>query len=114
MDCPFSSENLVKLVFENFLEMVMCRIFQSLPLSSLEEIFGPCPNGQYSGLGLNVISPLLQGRSLSPYSRHKVVQLLSTSPDFEIREWALYRNSENHQLSRMLNSKELPNDKTYG
>lgn len=86
----------------------MCRAFQSLPASSLEEIFGPCPEGQYSGIGLNVMSPLLQGRSLSPFSRHKVVQLLSDSPDHEIREWALHRNSENHRFRRALNSGELP------
>lgn len=85
--------------FENFLEMVMCRAFQSLPTSSLEEIFGLCPGplGQYSNIGLNVMSPLLQGRSLSPYSRYKVVQLLSDSPDSEICAWTLYRNNENYQ-----------------
>jgi hypothetical protein len=99
---------MVMLVFENFLEMVMCRAFQSLPASSLEEIFGPCPGGQYSGIGLNIMSPLLQGRSLSPYSRHKVVQLLSNSPDPEIRDWALHRNSQSHQLRRTPNFEELP------
>ncbi|XHG03232.1 hypothetical protein AWENTII_006548 [Aspergillus wentii] len=105
---PPRIDSMIMLVFENFLELVMCRAFQSLPASSLEEIFGPCPAGQYSGIGLNVMSPLLQGRSLSPYSRHKVVQLLSDSPDHEIREWALHRNNENHQLRRTSNSEELP------
>ncbi|KAE8367186.1 hypothetical protein BDV27DRAFT_155154 [Aspergillus caelatus] len=105
---PPRTDTIITLVLDNFLEMVICRAFQSLPVSSLEEIFGPCPEGQYFEIGLDVISPLLQGRFLSPFSRHKVVQLLSDSPDHEIREWALHRNSENHQLRRTLNSGELP------
>ncbi|GAB1197122.1 hypothetical protein APSETT444_006409 [Aspergillus pseudonomiae] len=60
------------------------------------------------------MSPLLQGRSISPYSRHKVVQLLSDSPDHEIREWAIHRNSESHQLRRTSNSEALPKDSTIG
>jgi hypothetical protein len=96
---PPQTNSILMLGFENFLEMVMCRAFQCLPTSSLEEIFGPCPGplGQYSNIGLNAISPLLQGRSLSPYSRYKVVQLLSDSPDSEICAWTLYRNNENYQ-----------------
>ncbi|KAL5365173.1 hypothetical protein BJX96DRAFT_168883 [Aspergillus floccosus] len=42
------------------------------------------------------------GQSLCPYSRYKVVQLLSDSPDFEIREWALHRNTENYQVRRYM------------
>lgn len=40
---PFSSNvlGLVKEVFENFLEIVMCRAFHSLPPSTLEELFVP-------------------------------------------------------------------------
>jgi hypothetical protein len=50
---PARTDAMVKLVFENFLEMIMCRAFQSLPSLTLEEIFGPCPQnhnkGHYSG-----------------------------------------------------------------
>lgn len=104
---------MIILVFENLLEMIMCRAFHSLPPSSLEEIFGPYPEGQYSGIGLNVMPPLLQGRFLSPYSRHKVVQLLSDSPDHDIREWSLHHNYKNNQLSRSTDSEELPMRRYY-
>jgi hypothetical protein len=67
---PPRRDGTVKLVFENFLEMVFCRAFQSLPAATLEQTFAPCPQGQYAGTGLNVISPLLQGIGLSTAPLH--------------------------------------------
>ncbi|KAL4886025.1 hypothetical protein BJY04DRAFT_204911 [Aspergillus karnatakaensis] len=47
------------------------------------------------------------GRSLSPYSRHKAVQLLSDSPDPEFREWVFDRNNEKHHSRRITKTEEL-------
>ncbi|KAL3495564.1 hypothetical protein BJX62DRAFT_222521 [Aspergillus germanicus] len=69
------------------------------------------PHGGYLDFVTQVNLPTylrIYGRSLSPYSRHKVVQLLSNSPDPEIRDWALHRNSQSHQLRRTPKSEELP------
>lgn len=104
---PPRIDSMIMLVFEIFWRWSCAEPF-NLFLRRVWTRFGPCPEGQYSGIGLNVMSPLLQGRSLSPYSRHKIVQLLSDSPDHEIREWALHHNSENHQSCRTSNSEQLP------
>lgn len=105
---PPRTDGTIKLVVENFLEKVMCRAFQSLPAETLEQTFGPCPQGQYSGTGLNVITPLAQGRSLSPHVKHRVVQLLYQSPDPEIRQWAGIRNNPDHPMGRKFGSDRLP------
>lgn len=88
---PPGIDGTTQLVFENFLEKIMCRSFQSLPAPILEEFFGPCPQGQYSKIGLNIMSPLLQGKEVGPVIRHKIVQFLEESPDPEIREWPTIR-----------------------
>jgi hypothetical protein len=95
---PPRTDGTVKLVFENFLEMVFCRAFQSLPAATLEQTFGPCPQGQYAGMGLNVISPLLQGIALAPHVRHRAAQLLLQSPDPELRQCAGIRNNPDHPM----------------
>ncbi|KAJ5201082.1 hypothetical protein N7449_005885 [Penicillium cf. viridicatum] len=90
---PVKIDNLIQLVFENFLEMTFCRVFQSLPSLILEEISGPCPenSGHYSGMGLNIMSPLLQGQSLGPVLRSQFVKLVAQSPDPEICSWPSVR-----------------------
>jgi hypothetical protein len=96
MTFPANIDNLVQLVFENFLEMTFCRAFQSLPSPILEDIFGPCPenNGRYSGMGLNVMPPLLQGKRIAPMLRSQFVKPIALSPDPEIREWPSLRVSQ--------------------
>jgi hypothetical protein len=48
---------------KNFLEMLFCGAFQSLPATYLRRVYGPASNesGEYANVGLNVLSPLLQG-----------------------------------------------------
>jgi hypothetical protein len=48
----------------------MSRCFQSLAPGILERFWGPLHKDKYSGTGLNVVAPLLQGLSLSPTARH--------------------------------------------
>ncbi|KAJ6185786.1 hypothetical protein N7519_007087 [Penicillium mononematosum] len=102
MTFPANIDNLVELVFENFLEMTFCRAFQSLPSSILEDIFGPCPenNGHYSGMGLNVMPPLLQGKKIAPMLRSRFVKPIALSPDPEIREWPSMRVSRVEENSQ--------------
>ncbi|KAJ6020676.1 hypothetical protein N7540_006180 [Penicillium herquei] len=87
---PENVDWLVKIVLENFLEQVMCRAFHSLPPSTLEEMFGTAPGG-YSGMGLNVISPLYQGKSIAPTVRHVMCQRWDNSPDSDICQWSKFR-----------------------
>ncbi|KAL3456703.1 hypothetical protein BJX64DRAFT_293802 [Aspergillus heterothallicus] len=72
--------------------------FQSLPAATLEAVFGACPQGQYSGIGLNIVSPLLQGKHLSPQVRRHFTELLRRSPDPEIRQWPDIRKE--HPISQ--------------
>lgn len=92
---PPKVDDMVKLVFENFLEKVMCRAFQSLPPATLKEFFGPspCSTGEYSGLGLNVVSPLYQGKRLGTLVRHKISQKWDQSPDPDICRWSNIRSA---------------------
>lgn len=62
----------------------MARVFQSLAPGILTRFFG---EGEYSGTGLNVIPPHLQGISTSPGIRHSYSLELEESSDPEIREW---------------------------
>lgn len=114
---PTRVDTLVKLVFENFLEMIMCRAFQSLPSLILEEIFGPCPQaqnqGHYSGMGLNVVSPLLQGRDLGPQIRHRFTKLVEQSPDPEISSWPNVRAAQdrhNNQRGSLPTRRQMNSD----
>lgn len=101
---PAKIDAMVTLVFENFLEMIMCRAFQSLPSLTLEEIFGPCPQaqnqGHYSGMGLNVVSPLLQGQDLGPQIRHQFTKLVEQSPDPEICSWPNFRAAQDRHTNQ--------------
>ncbi|KAJ5151941.1 hypothetical protein N7492_010236 [Penicillium capsulatum] len=92
---PPGIDDMVKLVNENFLEKVMCRAFESLPPSTLEEFFDPPsgPNGGFSGMGLNVVSPLYQGKSLGAILRHKISQKWDKSPDTDICQWSEARSA---------------------
>ncbi|KAL4908410.1 hypothetical protein BDW74DRAFT_175093 [Aspergillus multicolor] len=80
------------LVFANILEMFMARCFQSLAPGILKEYFGS--ETEYSGTGLNVVPPLLQGISLTPRARYSYSLQLEKSPDLEIREWPHYRQEQ--------------------
>ncbi|KAK2804568.1 hypothetical protein FQN51_001769 [Onygenales sp. PD_10] len=53
----------VEVVFNNILEMAMARAFESPPSKTLEPWFGlPVSRQSCSGVGLNVVPPLLQGQ----------------------------------------------------
>ena len=79
-------------VFQNVLEMTMCRAFESLPGNILEAYFGPKEDGRpYSNLGLNILPPLLQGLSLSPSIRKSFSFNLETSTDPDINSWPNFR-----------------------
>lgn len=66
----------------------MAGAFQSLALGILAKTFG---QAVYSGTGLNVVPPLLQGISLAPTVRHSYSFQLGHSPDLEIRNWPQFR-----------------------
>ncbi|KAK2751804.1 hypothetical protein FQN55_009246 [Onygenales sp. PD_40] len=91
----------LEVVFNNILEMVMTRAFESLPSTTLEEWFG-LPEGRqsFSGVGLNVIPPLLQGRSLSPFTRHTHSLRLEDCQDPEIQGWPKVRKNFLKENSR--------------
>lgn len=76
------------------LEMMFCSAFQSLPAQTLIEYFGPAPEGQYAGIGLNVLSPLLQSANSSSLGgirgQHRL--RLKNSSDPEIASWPGIRN----------------------
>ncbi|KAE8418675.1 hypothetical protein BDV36DRAFT_308414 [Aspergillus pseudocaelatus] len=105
---PPNTDKAVKMVFENFLEKIMCRAFQSLPAKTLELFFGPCPQGQYSGMGLNIVTPLLQGKELGPQIRHRLIQSLEDSSDPEIHNWPKIRNGLDYKTDRQSVKERLP------
>ena len=75
------------------LEMMFCPAYESLPRKTLAEYFGTAPYGQYSGTGLNVLSPLLQPVDLclleSSRAQHR--SRLSSSSDPEVASWPAVR-----------------------
>lgn len=101
---PERVNGLVRVVLENFLEEAMCRAFHSLPPSTLQEVFGSFPGG-YSGMGLNVISPLHQGKSVAPTTRHLMCQQWDTSPDSDICQWSKFRANARQSLPAWTPSK---------
>ncbi|KAJ5436364.1 hypothetical protein N7445_007249 [Penicillium cf. griseofulvum] len=85
---PPNVDNLVKGVFKNFLETVMCRAFHSLPPSTLEELFGSCLEGEYSGMGLNVVSPLYQGKRLATMTRYIIWSIFRKANSEDQSKWS--------------------------
>ncbi|KAJ5172979.1 hypothetical protein N7492_005572 [Penicillium capsulatum] len=83
--------------FENVLEMTFVRAFQSISPGILEEYFGPCPEGAYAKVGLNIVPPLIQGRELAPTVRRELTKLLETCDDPEINEWPNIRGQQEMQ-----------------
>lgn len=104
--CPWSSETWSSeqikkewdAFFANILEMAFCYVFQSLPADTLETYFGPsdCPDG-YAGIGLNVISPLLQNIALDQATRNWYTLSVIQSRDADIQIWNYYRQSQNRK-----------------
>ncbi|EGE07453.1 hypothetical protein TEQG_06580 [Trichophyton equinum CBS 127.97] len=89
----------IKSIIHNLLEMAMCRAFQSLPGTELDRYFS-CPQEQgWQNLGLNIISPLLQGLYLSPNSRRDFILNLKDSRDPEIRRWPDVRCQQRRDTS---------------
>jgi hypothetical protein len=88
---PGGTDIQTKEAFEDILEMTFTRALQTLAPSILQKYFGPCPQGQYAGVGLNIIPPLMQGRELAPRVRGDFCKLLEESPDLELREWPKLR-----------------------
>lgn len=79
--------------FNNILEMAFSRVFQSLPVHTLETYFGPSKDG-YAGNGLNVVSPLLQNTKLSQMVRDLSTLVVTQSQDADIRAWQYQRHSQ--------------------
>ncbi|CAI7584214.1 unnamed protein product [Penicillium palitans] len=97
IEFPPCTQISTKEAFENVLEMSFTRAFQTLAPSVLETYFGPCPEGSYSSLGLNVVPPLMQGRELAPRVRREFTKLLENSEDPEIREWPSIRAQQKRE-----------------
>ncbi|KAJ5247342.1 hypothetical protein N7468_002325 [Penicillium chermesinum] len=90
-------------MLSNFLEMGLCRVFQSLPPADLEAVFGPpspTHGEKYTFIGLNLVSPLLQGRYLSPWTRHKHAIRLKEANDPDIRAYPDHRLKHDHNIKR--------------
>ncbi|RYP81383.1 hypothetical protein DL769_002000 [Monosporascus sp. CRB-8-3] len=74
---------------QNVLKLIFCRAFASLPSRVLTEFTGPTLDGEeWLNVGLNVMSPLYQGRSLSPATQREFIELLRESPDPDHVAWA--------------------------
>ncbi|CAG8321667.1 unnamed protein product [Penicillium salamii] len=88
----------------------MCRAFHSLQPSTLEELFGPCPDdgGEYSGMGLNVVSPLYQGKPIGTMARHALSQQWDNSPDPDISGWSSFRKAHRKKQSKWSPSERRP------
>ncbi|GIJ84591.1 hypothetical protein Asppvi_003438 [Aspergillus pseudoviridinutans] len=84
----------IQLIAQNILEVGMCYAFHSLPPATLERIFGLVVDNPYKGMGLNVVSPLLQGSNLRVEARHHFSRQVAASSDPEIRNWPAFRAKE--------------------
>jgi hypothetical protein len=95
---PESFHQLIK----NVLEMLFCRAFHSLLGKQLEPYFGLAnsESGEYSNIGLNVLSPLLQGQldvdNARTWSRN---DLSAFSRDPEIRVWPAERRRQVREIT---------------
>ena len=78
-------------LLQNFLEMLFCGAFQSLPHETLEEYFGPGFLWGYSGLGLNVVPPLLQTSRITAFQKGFHTSRLARSLDPQICSWVQVR-----------------------
>lgn len=81
---PEEVDQSVHIVFNNILEMIMARIFQTLPLEILQKWFGAVARNSHSEIGLNVVPPL--------YQEFKIH--LEKSPDPEIQAWPGFRRRQ--------------------
>ncbi|KAB8216336.1 hypothetical protein BDV33DRAFT_207507 [Aspergillus novoparasiticus] len=84
----------LQLICQNILELAMCRAFQSLPPSSLTQIFGEDADNPYTCVGLNIVSPLFPGLNLRKEACQHFTRQIESSPDPEIRLWPSYRSRE--------------------
>ena len=84
-------------LLQNFLEMLFCGAFQSLPTEELIRHFGDKLKIS-SNVGLNVLSPLLQGLDLS--DRESFRASLLNSPDPEIQSWPLEQRRRQQNLPK--------------
>lgn len=91
MRFPSHADKAIPMILANILEMFMARAFGSLANGILETFFG---RASYSGVGLNVVPPLLQGIGLSPSVRSSYSLQLGDSPDPEIAEWPRIRQQQ--------------------
>lgn len=87
----------VNITLNNVMEMIMARAFQSLPPKELLDVFGPPDEGTYTFIGLNIMSPLLQDRTLSPGVRREYSLQLSHSEDPDIQIWPEERTKQLHR-----------------
>src|SRR5438034_855938 len=75
------------LLYNNLLEMVMCRAFQTLSNLSLREFFGDQELDQYANIGLNVLPPLFQGLKMPPTRKQTYYRGFNNSDDPQVRHW---------------------------
>ncbi|KAJ3542080.1 hypothetical protein NM208_g4290 [Fusarium decemcellulare] len=84
-------------LLQNVLEMTFCCVFDSLPAEILAPFFGA---RSYSNLGLNTMSPLLQGIDLPAVIRAKYSEYHRTSPDPDISTYVEIRKARNAERRR--------------
>ncbi|GAB1209202.1 hypothetical protein APSETT445_007972 [Aspergillus pseudonomiae] len=94
LNLPEGVDNAIKLVLNNILEMTMCCCFQSLPTNLLERWLENPVKSPYWAKGLNVITPLVQGLSMSSALRVAQRLKLKDSPDPDIRAWPEVRHKQ--------------------
>ncbi|KAM5378165.1 hypothetical protein ACJZ2D_004623 [Fusarium nematophilum] len=86
-------------LIQNVLEAVFCRAFESLPPQVLNPLFG---EGAYSYVGLNILSPLLQGKGVSRTMRAKYLEYHQNSPDTDISAYVEFRKDCNAERRNKL------------
>lgn len=77
-------------LFSNILEMSFARAFESLPIATLEMYFNK-PDQPFSGLGLNILAPLMQGISATLHIRQTFALRAEKSVDPDISSWPEFR-----------------------
>jgi len=80
-----------RILLSNILETVMCRAFQSLPRTVLQEFFG---DQEFATTGLNIVPPLFQGFRLDVSKRQRYCISCLDSMDEQIREWSDGRRNQ--------------------
>ena len=105
LDNPEVDDETDQKLMHDILEMVFCRVFQTLPAKVLGTYFDGLSEGQaFANVGLNVMPPLFQSVGLGEHDRQRILQLLLESPDPEVRGWLARRAAEAPRHASLLSS----------